>query len=113
VLHDDGTPLMTVTLMGGDMQAQGHAQLLVDVLDLHANVQAAADMARFWHSQVSNELDLEAPLYDLVGTQLSAMGHKVKSVNGGDMGGVQVIESDHGFYRSGSDPRKDGEAAGW
>ena len=33
--------VMTVTLMGGDMQAQGHAQLLVDVLDLGANLQAA------------------------------------------------------------------------
>ena len=43
-------PLMTVTLMGGDMQAQGHAQLLVDILDLGANLQAAADMARFRHS---------------------------------------------------------------
>ena len=113
VLHEDGTPLMTVTLMGGDMQAQGHAQLLVDVIDLHANVQAAADLARFWHSQISNELDLEAPLYELVGPQLAAMGHHVKSVSGADMGGVQVIESEDGYYRSGSDFRKDGEAVGW
>jgi gamma-glutamyltranspeptidase / glutathione hydrolase len=113
VLHEDGKPLMTVTLMGGDMQAQGHAQLLVDVLDLHANVQAAADLARFWHSQIPNELDLETPLYDLVGAKLEAMGHKVKPVNGADMGGVQVIESADGYYRSGSDFRKDGEAVGW
>lgn len=113
VLHEDGPPQMTVTLMGGDMQAQGHAQLLVDVLDLGANVQAAADMGRFWHSQISNELDLESPLYDLVGAQLSAMGHSVKRVSGADMGGVQVIEAAGGYYRSGSDFRKDGEAVGW
>jgi gamma-glutamyltranspeptidase/glutathione hydrolase len=113
VLHEDGKPLMTVTLMGGDMQAQGHAQLLVDVIDLHANVQAAADMARFWHSQISNELDLETPLFDLVGAKLEAMGHNVKPVNGENMGGVQVIESAEGYYRSGSDLRKDGEAVGW
>src|SRR6202522_4465619 len=86
-----GLPLMTVTLMGGDMQAQGHAQLLVDVLDLGANMQAAADMARFRHSQVSNELTLEAPLYDEVGAALALMGHTVKSVNGEDVGGVQSI----------------------
>ncbi len=86
-----GEPLMTVTLMGGDMQAQGHAQFLVDMLDLGANVQAAADMARFRHSQVSNVLSLEAPLYDLVGSQLAALGHTVKSVNGEDLGGVQSI----------------------
>ena len=123
-----GEPLMTVTLMGGDMQAQGHAQTLVDILDLGANLQASADMARFRHSQVSNTLSLETPLYDLVGSKLAAMGHTVKSVNGEEMGGVQVLmfvaepgaahsgDSDrrvHGYYRSGSDFRKDGEAVGW
>jgi gamma-glutamyltranspeptidase/glutathione hydrolase len=115
-------PYMTVTLMGGDMQAQGHAQFLVDILDLGANVQAAADMARFRHGQVSNVLSLETPLYDLVGPQLAAMGHTVKSVNGEDVGGVQSImfvaepgsaTPVAGYYRAGSDFRKDGEAVGW
>ena len=125
-----GEPLMTVTLMGGDMQAQGHAQFLVDVLDLGANVQAAADMGRFRHSQVSNALSLETPLYELVGPQLEAMGHTVNSVNGEDVGGVQSImfvaqppaahsedtgaaKRVDGYYRAGSDFRKDGEAVGW
>jgi gamma-glutamyltranspeptidase/glutathione hydrolase len=112
VMHD-GEPLMTVTLMGGDMQAQGHAQLLVDILDLGANLQAAADMARFRHSQVANTLSLEAPLYELVGSQLNAMGHVVKSVSGEEMGGVQIIMRGQGYFRSGSDFRKDGEAVGW
>ncbi|MGC1522970.1 MAG: gamma-glutamyltransferase family protein [Steroidobacteraceae bacterium] len=108
-----GKPLMTVTLMGGDMQAQGHAQWLIDVLDLGANIQAAADMARFRHGQVSNLLSLETPLYDLVGPQLAAMGHRVTAVNGDEMGGVQTIMVVDGTYRSGSDFRKDGEAVGW
>jgi gamma-glutamyltranspeptidase / glutathione hydrolase len=115
-----GKPLMTVTLMGGDMQAQGHAQMLVDVLDLGANIQAAADMARFRHSQLANVLSLETPLYDLVGSKLAAMGHSVKSVSGDEMGGVQVImlvtpvdRSLAGYYRGGSDFRKDGAAVGW
>jgi gamma-glutamyltranspeptidase/glutathione hydrolase len=123
-------PVMTVTLMGGDMQAQGHAQLLVDILDLGANVQAAADMARFRHGQVANTLGLETPLYELVGSQLAAMGHTVRSINGEDVGGVQAIvyaaaaagapaedgAKPHGvagYYRAGSDFRKDGEAVGW
>ncbi|HEY4442699.1 MAG TPA: gamma-glutamyltransferase family protein [Steroidobacteraceae bacterium] len=115
-------PVMTVTLMGGDMQAQGHAQLLVNILDLGANVQAAADMARFRHAQISNVLSLETPLYDLVGPQLAAMGHAVKSVTGEDVGGVQSImfvpepgsaTPVAGYYRAGSDFRKDGEAVGW
>jgi gamma-glutamyltranspeptidase/glutathione hydrolase len=114
-----GQPLMTVTLMGGDMQAQGHAQILVDVLDLGANMQAAADMGRFRHAQVSNVLSLETPLYDLVGAKLKAMGHNVNSVNGEIMGGVQTLmyvpqpDGKFGYYRSGSDFRKDGEAVGW
>jgi gamma-glutamyltranspeptidase / glutathione hydrolase len=112
VMHND-QPLMTVTLMGGDMQAQGHAQLLVNILDLGANLQAGADMARFRHSQVSNTLSLETPLYDLVGAKLAAMGHAVKSVSGEEMGGVQILMLDDGYYRSGSDFRKDGEAVGW
>jgi len=112
-------PMMTVTLMGGDMQAQGHAQLLVNVLDLGANLQAAADMARFRHSQISNALSLEAPLYDLVGAKLAAMGHTVTSVGGESVGGVQAImfvgaaHGVDGYYRAGSDFRKDGQAVGW
>ncbi len=129
LLHGN-EPVMTVTLMGGDMQAQGHAQLLVNMLDLGANVQAAADMARFRHSQVSNVLGLETPLYDLVGEKLTAMGHSVMSIDGESVGGVQAImfiaEPDlkkldresakhavNGYYRAGSDFRKDGQAVGW
>jgi gamma-glutamyltranspeptidase/glutathione hydrolase len=123
-----GEPFMTVTLMGGDMQAQGHAQLLVNILDLGANGQAAADMARFRHGRVSNVLSLETPLFELVGRQPSAMGHSVNPVNGEVVGGVQTImvaatppaapnESGpakrvRGYYRGGSDVRKDGEAVG-
>jgi len=130
VFHGE-QPLMTVTLMGGDMQAQGHAQLLVDIIDLGANLQAAADMARFRHSQIRNTLHLESPLFDLVGRQLAALGHDVQAANGAEMGGVQIIlftpaanQSDssrsdaldlhvNGFYRGGSDRRKDGQAVGW
>jgi len=113
-----GQPAMTVTLMGGDMQAQGHAQLLVNVIDLGANVQAAADSARFRHSQVANLLSLESPLYDLLGPSLAAMGHTVQSISGADVGGVQVIQvapTDRSlrYYRGGSDFRKDGQAVGW
>lgn len=114
-------PLMSILLMGGDMQAQGHAQTLVSVFDLGANLQAATDMARFHHAQVSNKLELETDLYTLVGPQLSAMGHNVSEANGAPMGGFQAILVTHpdqlakgaGFYRAGSDHRKDGQAVGW
>jgi gamma-glutamyltranspeptidase/glutathione hydrolase len=123
VMHD-GDPYMTLTLMGGDMQAQGHAQTLVDIIDLGANVQAASDMARFRHLQLENVVTLESPLYDLVGGDLGKMGHDVRSVDGADMGGFQAImvqsQAPAGpapnrlrVYRGGSDHRKDGEAVGW
>jgi gamma-glutamyltranspeptidase/glutathione hydrolase len=134
----NGQPLMTLGLMGGDMQAQGHAQALVHIIDLGANVQAATDMARFHHSEVANTLELESPLFNLVGSQLKSLGHKVLSIGGGGVGGYQAImftpdagpafcggddgedrdcqDDDaavRGFYRAGSDHRKDGEAVGW
>ena len=123
----DGAPFMTMTLMGGDMQAQGHAQALVNVIDLGANVQAASDMARFHHYQVSNVLTLESSLYELVGSALMKMGHDVRAVNGSEMGGFQSVmlqpeksnsaappaASTRRVYRAGSDHRKDGAAVGW
>ncbi len=121
-------PLMSVTLMGGDVQAQGIAQVLVNVLDLGANVQAASDMARFRHTQVPNLLMLESQLFGLVGGQLKDMGHDVRSSDGGPMGGYQAImvtpgpsssragdnaPASSGVYRAGSDHRKDGQAVGY
>jgi gamma-glutamyltranspeptidase/glutathione hydrolase len=79
-------------------------------------------MSRFRHSQVSNVLSLEKPLFDLVGSPLVAMGHAVISVDGAEVGGVQSIMfvpepgsalRGKGYYRSGSDFRKDGQAVGW
>jgi gamma-glutamyltranspeptidase/glutathione hydrolase len=127
-LMKDGQPVMAFGLMGGSQQAQGHAQVLIDMIDLHANPQAASDAARFTHAQASNTLYLESNLYNLLGTRLRAMGHKVESTNGEDMGGYQAIwfqpasappagaatpQPVAGVYRAASDHRKDGEAVGW
>ncbi len=110
----NGRPLMTLGLMGGDMQAQGHEQIVVDVVDLGANVQQAGDMARFRHDEISNVLYVESPLYDLVGSGLQAMGYVVRSTNRAPMGGYQAIMLlPSGAYAGGSDFGKDGEAVGW
>jgi gamma-glutamyltranspeptidase/glutathione hydrolase len=114
----DGAPLLSLLLMGGDMQAQGHGQVLVNMLDLGANVQMATDMARFRHGQVSDVLTLEPQLDTLVGADLKAMGHRLGPPSSGAMGGYQAIRIERDkdgkpVYRAGSDHRKDGQAAGW
>ena len=130
-MGEDGSRL-SLELMGGDMQAQGHGQMFVNLVDLGANLQASTDLARFYHDQVSNTLELESQLYDLpVGTSTmgavlaNTYGHHVVSTHGGAVGGYQAIlftpldgapsedQSLPGFYRAGSDHRKDGEAVGW
>jgi gamma-glutamyltranspeptidase/glutathione hydrolase len=83
---------------------------------------------------VPDVLELESQLYAEVGAQLTAMGHKVQTTNGAAVGGFQAIlftpdpnapgssanpqsrdeqKPIAGFYRAGSDHRKDGEAVGW
>ena len=121
---DGGKPLMTLLLMGGDMQAQGHAQALVNLFELGANVQLASDMARFRHNQVANTLTLEPSLDAAIGPALAAMGHRLRPPSSEPMGGYQAIlvseqpgakpgDPPVRVYRAGSDHRKDGQAVAW
>jgi gamma-glutamyltranspeptidase / glutathione hydrolase len=109
----DGRPLLAFGLMGAAQQAQGHVQVLIDMLDLGASVQAASDAARFSHDQATNTLQLESSLYASVGLKLRELGHNAISANGEGMGGYQAIALIDGVYRGGSDHRKDGQAVGW
>jgi gamma-glutamyltranspeptidase/glutathione hydrolase len=121
---DGDKPLMSLLLMGGDMQAQGHGQALVNLFELGANVQLASDLARFRHNQVANTLTLEPTLDAAVGLQLAAMGHKLREPSSEPMGGYQAILVQPAaplkpggppgrVYRAGSDHRKDGQAVAW
>ncbi len=121
---DGDQPLMSLLLMGGDMQAQGHGQVLVDIFDLGANLQMATDMARFRHTQVPNTLTLEPSLFEVVGARLAAMGHRLVPPTSSGVGGFQAIlvapappakpgEPGAHVYRAGSDHRKDGQAVAY
>lgn len=114
---DGQNPLMTLLLMGGDMQAQGHAQALVHVFALGANLQMATDMARFRHDQVRNVLTLEPDLAAAIGPALAAMGHRLAPASSAGVGGFQSIlvqgAGSGRVYRAGSDHRKDGAAVGY
>ncbi len=122
----DGKPMLAFGNMGGDEQAQAQATEIVNMVDLGLNIQAAGDAARFHHSQDRDRVDLESRLYALVGDELSAMGYKVRRVQGQDdvFGGYQAILFQampgnrgkgvvSGVYHGASDFRKDGQAVGW
>src|SRR5258705_11487884 len=91
LVMQNGRPLLVTGQHGGDQQGQGNMQVLVNILDLGANVQAAGDMARFSHNQVKNELQMESQLFQLVGARLKSMGHTVASSNGAPVGGYEGI----------------------
>ena len=102
-------------LMGGDMQPQGHVQLVTSHIDGGLTVQEAADRPRWRHShdKVFLEWGHSAATVDA----LKSWGHKV-SLGGGPAsgyGGAQIImvDPETGTYFGASDPRKDGAALGY
>jgi len=110
----DGNPWLSFGVMGGDQQPQGHVQVLVNMIDLGMNVQAAGDAARFHHSQTANTVAFESGVIPTVIDQLTGMGHRIVS-EVGTYGGYQAIMRDpvSGVFLAGSDPRKDGLAIGY
>src|SRR3989449_11377793 len=73
LVTENDRPLLVTGQHGGDQQGQGNMQVLVNLLDLRANVQAAGDMARFSHNQVRNTLPMEAQLFKLGASPLQNM----------------------------------------
>jgi len=124
-LGKDGKPLMAFGVMGGDMQPQGHAQVVVNLVDLGMNLQEAGDAARFYHTE-DNEptgtkmknggvLHLESGVGQDVRQELIRRGHRLVEANGVVFGGYQAIWRDPatGVYFGASESRKDGCAAGY
>src|SRR4029078_13336839 len=80
----DGAPWLSFGVMGGDMQAQGHAQVLANVIDFGRNVQEAGEAPRFRHS--GNGLALESAFTADARNGLTARGHHVTGCNGAAVG---------------------------
>jgi gamma-glutamyltranspeptidase/glutathione hydrolase len=111
----DGTgdePYMSFGLMGGAMQAQGHAQFLINLLVFGNTIQEAMDVARFRHESAARVI-VESPIPESVIAELKAMGHEVSVARPSSFGGSQAIIKLPRGYVAGSDPRKDGHAAGY
>ena len=112
MLARQGRPVMAFGVMGGDNQAQAHAQIVANIVDFGMHVQEAGDAARVRH--IGRELAVESGIGADARRALEAKGHVV--VDGrGAMGGYQAIWIDHetGVLSGGSDLRKDGLAIGW
>ena len=113
-LSKDGKPVMSFGVMGGTMQPQGHAQLIVRIADYGQNPQAACDGPRFrWVKGM--EMNVEGGLKPSVLEELAQRGHQLTELTEGymDFGSCQAAWKMDGGYLGVSDPRRDGQAAGF
>ena len=108
----DGRPWVSFGVMGGDNQAQAHAQVVMNLVDFDMHIQEAGEAARMRHG--GNALQLESGIAADVRRALEARGHETRDGRGA-MGGFQgiLIDPTTRVLMGGSDPRKDGLAIGW
>lgn len=120
----EGKPWLSFGVMGGDMQPQGHVQIVCNLVDFGMNLQEAGDASR-WHHTGSSEptgevmndggtVALESGIDGETVRRLAQMGHKIVT-RVGIFGGYQAIAFDdtQGVYIGASESRKDGQAAGY
>jgi gamma-glutamyltranspeptidase/glutathione hydrolase len=120
----DGKPWLSFGVMGGSMQPQAHAQIVINLIDFGMNLQEAGDAARMRHTGSSEPTDevmrdggtvyLESGIPQSVRAELAKRGHKI-ATEAGDYGGYQAIlwNEQQGVYYGASESRKDGHAAGY
>jgi gamma-glutamyltranspeptidase/glutathione hydrolase len=120
----DGKPWLSFGVMGGAMQPQGHAQILINLIDFGMNLQEAGDAPRVRHDGSSEPTDevmrdggvvvLEVGAKPETVKALEALGHQVQVANDGDFGGYQaILRNADGVYFGASESRKDGAAQGY
>ena len=112
--------------MGGDMQPQGHVQVLTNIIDFGMDIQLAGDAPRWRHdgstmpmADVNEYLTdggvvlLERGFPDQVVKELAKRGHHVQRAEDGFGGYQAILRSGNGVYSGASESRKDGHAAGY
>lgn len=118
-------PWLVFGVMGGDMQPQGHVQVLCNLLDFGMDVQQAGEASRMEH--VGSSTPTGIPAKDNGGTvcvepgidpkivaELKKRGHRIQRVNrnGGGYQGI-MIDPKTNMLHGGSEYRKDGAAVGY
>jgi len=122
----DGKPWFTFGVMGGDMQPQGHVQVLINLIDFGMNPQMAGDAARVNHVGSATPTGLpmradggivyvESGIPETTVLDLQRRGHNILRGAAGSFGGYQgiLIDWEHGVLHGATDPRKDGAAVGY
>ena len=101
-------------VMGGEYQAMGHQQFLTRYYDYGCDIQEAMDKPRFMANPFTDEVEVESTVDKATCDALRAMGHNIVPADN-PIGGSQAIAIDWqaGVLTGGSDPRKDGCAAGY
>jgi gamma-glutamyltranspeptidase/glutathione hydrolase len=125
MLTKDGRPVFVFGVMGGDMQPQGHVQVLVNLLDFGMDVQQAGEAPRVEHigsatptgrpaEPHGGTVQAEIGLPEEVVKELVRRGHRVEWVkrNGGGYQGIW-IDWKTGVLHGGTEARKDGAAVGY
>lgn len=106
----NGHPWLAYGVMGGSMQPQGHIQVLLNLLHFGMDMQEAIEAPRFRHIE-GRRVAVEALPAD-VAAELEALGHELADPRNFAFGGAQAIVRLERGWAAGSDPRKDGMAAG-
>ena len=107
-----GQPVMSFGVMGGAMQPQGQAQILIRMIDYHQNSQAASDAPR-WCILNDMEVEFEEGVNEEIIKDLKKRGHKITFRDSSSFGGAQLIHKIDQGYCGASDHRKDGQAVGF
>ncbi len=114
-LMEGNAPLMSFGVMGGPMQPQGHAQMVVRLRDYAQNPQAASDAPR-WQVVEGLEVTVERGFKAEVLNELVARGHRLRESApeaSSSFGGAQLVYRLEDGYLAASDHRKDGQAVGF
>lgn len=117
-------PRFVFGVMGGDMQPQGHVQVLINMLDFGMNPQAAGEAPRLEHVKSatptgrpavgSGVVRAEASFPESILVELRNRGHQVERVrlNGGGYQGIWIDPITR-VLQGASEARKDGAAVGY
>jgi gamma-glutamyltranspeptidase/glutathione hydrolase len=108
----DDDDWMAFGVMGGYMQPQGHVQLLSNLIDYEMPLQAALDAPR-WRYRADGSVALEEQMADGIASKLARKGHDIRILPPLQFGGAEATRKTGDVFSGATEPRKDGQVAGF